>query len=94
MPTEWPPQYAKDERQRLLAEWRRQGLGVDQIARRFRLEYNVGALTAYRWANDLTQLEVANAYSERFLGADERLFPSGSPSSRSGHASTGVGSRP
>jgi tetratricopeptide (TPR) repeat protein len=29
----------------------------------------------YRWANDLTQLEVANAYSERFLDADERLFP-------------------
>jgi hypothetical protein len=51
------------------------GLGVDRIARRFRLEYGVGALTAYRWANDLTQLEVANAYSERFLGADERLFP-------------------
>jgi tetratricopeptide (TPR) repeat protein len=75
MPTERAPQSAKDERQRLLAEWLRQGLGVDQIARRFRLEYDVGALTAYRWANDLTQLEVANAYSERFLGADERLFP-------------------
>lgn len=75
MPTERAPQSAKDERQRLLAEWFRQGLGVDQIARRFRLEYGVGALTAYRWANDLTQLEVANAFSERFLGAEERLFP-------------------
>ena len=69
------PQYAKNERQRLLADWLGQGLGIDDIARRFRLRYGVGALTAYRWANDLTQLEVANAYSERFLGSDERLFP-------------------
>jgi tetratricopeptide (TPR) repeat protein/transposase len=75
MPTQWAPRSAKDERQRLLTEWQRQGLGVDQIARRFRLEYGVGALTAYRWANDLTQLEVANSFSERFMGADERLFP-------------------
>jgi hypothetical protein len=75
MPTDRAPQSAKDECQRLLAGWRRHGLGVDQIAHRFRLEYDVGALTAYRWANDLTQLEVANVYSERFLDADERLFP-------------------
>jgi tetratricopeptide (TPR) repeat protein len=75
MPTDRAPQYAKDERRRLLADWLQQGLGVDQIAHRFRLKYEVGALTAYRWANNLTQLAAANAYSERFLNPDERLFP-------------------
>ncbi len=73
--TDRAPQYAKDERQRLLDEWRQQGLGIDEIARRFRCRYKVGALIAYRWANDLTQLEVANRYSRQFLGADAHLAP-------------------
>jgi len=54
------PQYAKDERQRLLDEWRQQGLDVDEIAGRFRAATRLGALTANRWPNDLTQLGAAS----------------------------------
>ncbi len=75
MPPDRESRYAKEQRQRLRDSWFQQSLDIDEIARRFRVEYNVGALTAYRWANDQTQLQVANAYSEQFLDNDGRLFP-------------------
>ena len=75
MPADRESRYAKEQRQRLRDAWRLQGLDIDEIAQRFRLEYHVGALTAYRWANDRTQLEAANAYSERFLDSNDRLYP-------------------
>ncbi len=75
MPADRESRYAKEQRQRLRDAWRQQGLDIDQIAQRFRLEYNLGALTAYRWANNRTQLEAANAYSEQFLDSNDRLYP-------------------
>jgi tetratricopeptide (TPR) repeat protein len=75
MPADREPQYAKHQRQRQRQTWLRQGLDIDEIAHRFRQTHNVGALTAYRWANNQTQLETANTYSEQFLDPDERLYP-------------------
>jgi tetratricopeptide (TPR) repeat protein len=75
MPADREPQYAKHQRQCQRQTWLRQGLDIDQIAHRFRQTHNIGALTAYRWANNQTQLEAANTYSEQFLDPDERLYP-------------------
>lgn len=75
MPADREPQYAKHQRQHQRQTWLRQGLSIDQIAHRFRQTHNIGALTAYRWANNQTQLETANTYSEQFLDPDERLYP-------------------
>jgi len=75
MPADREPQYAKQQRQHQRQTWLRQGLSIDEIAHRFRQTHNVGALTAYRWANNQTQLEAANTYSEHFLDPDERLYP-------------------
>jgi hypothetical protein len=75
MPTDRESGYVKEERQRLRDAWMQEGLGIDEIAERFRMRYKVSALMAYRWANDRTQLEIANAYSERFLNSDDRLYP-------------------
>jgi tetratricopeptide (TPR) repeat protein len=75
MPADREPQYAKHQRQRQRQTWLEQGLDIDQIAHRFRQRYNVGALTAYRWANSQSQLDLANTYSERFLDPDQRLYP-------------------
>jgi tetratricopeptide (TPR) repeat protein len=75
MPADREPHYAKHQRQHQRQTWLREGLSIDQIAHRFRQTHNVGALTAYRWANNQTQLETANTYSEQFLDPDERLYP-------------------
>jgi len=75
MPADPEPHFAKYQRQRQRDIWLRQGLDIDEIARRFRRACNVGALTAYRWANNLTQLEVANTYSEQFMDGEDRLYP-------------------
>jgi len=75
MPADRESRFAKDKRQRRITQWRRAGLSIDEIAEQFCQRDHVGVLTAYRWANDLTQLEAANAYSEQFLEGDERLWP-------------------
>jgi len=70
-----PGMPTKQQREILCARWRQEGLDVDEIAHRFRMDYRVRALTAYRWANDLLQRQVVDAYSQRFLNGDKRLHP-------------------
>ena len=70
--THRPRPGGKAERDRLRADWAGQGLGVDEIARRFRRRYQVSGLRAYRWANGFTLEQVANAYNERLDLHDRR----------------------
>lgn len=53
----------KADRDRDRDRWLGQHFGIDEIASRFRREYRVGGLRAYRYANDMTLERVANTYN-------------------------------
>src|SRR6266498_2001251 len=60
---ESPHRSAKAEREELQARWRRLGWTFDRIAGEYQRRYQVGPLTAYRWAHRMTLQAVAEQWN-------------------------------
>ncbi len=72
-PTSHHRHLAKPTRKQFNAQWRREGLDLDQRAHRFRQPRSAGGISAgglesYRLANDLSQTDVAAEYTARHGG--------------------------
>src|SRR6266542_4194555 len=61
---ESPHRSAKAEREELQARWRRLGWTFDRIAGEYQRRYQVGPLTAYRWAHRMTLQAVAEQWNQ------------------------------
>ncbi len=61
---ESPHRSAKAEREELQTRWRRLGWTFDRIAAEYQRRYQVGPLTAYRWAHRMTLQAVAEEWNQ------------------------------